>query len=150
MYKYAILLFILFSCSANWHLNKAVKKGAELKTITETKHDTTWISEHHYTIDTSKYEHTIVEYVPQTRWRVRFDNKRFNDSLKWSQRAFKARLAHVEKLYRDSIRVEKKKLSVEKNKNNRLNRFMWWLMVFFVLILIVYIALRIVASKLLK
>lgn len=148
--RFLILITLLSSCSAQYHLNKAVKKGAELKTITETKHDTTWISEHHYTIDTSSYQHTIVKYVPQTRWKVRFDNKRFNDSLKWSQREFKARLAHAQKLYRDSIQVEKKKLSVEKNKNNRLNRFMWWLMVFFVLILIVYIGLRIVASKLLK
>ena len=143
MYKYAILLFILFSCSANWHLNKAVKKGAELKTITETKHDTTWISEHHYTIDTSSYQHTIVKYVPQTRWKTRIETKYLYKTNRDS-------LRHVEKLYRDSIRVEKKKLSVEKNKNNRLNRFMWWLMVFFVLILIVYIGLRIVASKLLK
>ena len=130
---------LLTSCTANYHLNKAVKKGAELKTITETKHDTTWISEHHYTIDTSTYEHTIVKYVPKTRWKTRIEYKTNRDSLR-----------HVEKLYRDSIRVEKKKLSVEKNKNNRLNRFMWWLMVFFVLILIVYIGLRIVASKLLK
>lgn len=138
-----ILLITLYSCSANWHLNKAVKKGAELKTITETKHDTTWISEHHYTIDTSSYQHTIVKYVPQTRWRTRIETKYLYKTNRDS-------LRHVEKLYRDSIRVEKKKLSVEKNKNNRLNRFMWWLMVFFVLILIVYIALRIVASKLLK
>ena len=141
--RFLILIILLSSCSANWHLNKAVKKGAELKTITETKHDTTWISEHHYTIDTSKHEHTIVKYVPQTRWRTRIETKYLYKTNRDS-------LRHVEKLYRDSIRVEKKKLSVEKNKNNRLNRFMYALMVFFVLILIVYIALRIVASKLLK
>ena len=134
-----ILLITLYSCSANWHLNKAVKKGAKLKEIEVVKHDTTFFTDHYYQVDTVFNKELIVEYVPQTRWRTRIEYKTNRDSLR-----------HVEKLYRDSIRVEKKKLSVEKNKNNRLNRFMWWLMVFFVLILIVYIALRIVASKLLK
>lgn len=143
MIKYAILFFILFSCSANYHLNKAVKKGAKLERIETIKHDTTWISEHHYTIDTSKYEHTIVKYVPETRWRTRIE-------YKYKYKTNRDSLKHVEKLYRDSIRIEKKKLYVEKNKNNRLNRFMWWLMVFFILILITYIGIRIVASKLLK
>lgn len=147
MYKYAILLFILFSCSANYHLNKAVKKGAELEqisvpvylydTIVDTVENKIFIRTR--IKDTIYDTKTLVKYVPKTRWKTRIEYKTNRDSLR-----------HVEKLYRDSIRVEKKKLSVEKNKNNRLNRFVWWLMVFFVLILIVYIGLRIVASKLLK
>jgi len=145
--RFLIIILLLSSCSANYHLNKAVKKGAELETITveayiyDTIIDTV---ENKIFIrtrikDTIYDTKTLVKYVPKTRWKTRIEYKTNRDSLR-----------HVEKLYRDSIRVEKKKLSVEKNKNNRLNRFMWWLMVFFVLILIVYIALRIVASKLLK
>jgi len=147
MFKYAILFFILFSCSANYHLNKAVKKGAELEqisvpvylydTIIDTVENKIYIRTR--IKDTLYQTKTLVKYVPKTRWKTRIEYKTNRDSLR-----------HVERLYRDSIRVEKKKLSVEKNKNNRLNRFMWWLMVLFVFILIVYIALRIVASKLLK
>jgi hypothetical protein len=145
--RFLILIILLSSCSANWHLNKAVKKGAELEqisvpvylydTIVDTVENKIFIRTR---IKDTIYEtKTLVKYVPKTKWKTRIEYKTNRDSLR-----------HVEKLYRDSIRVEKKKLSVEKNKNNRLNRFMWWLMVFFVLILIVYIALRIVASKLLK
>jgi hypothetical protein len=128
-------------------LNKAVKKGAELEqisvpiylydTIIDTVENKIYIRTR--IKDTIYDTKTLVKYVPKTRWKTRIEYKTNRDSLR-----------HVEKLYRDSIRVEKKKLSVEKNKNNRLNRFMWWLMVFFVLILIVYIGIRIVASKLLK
>jgi len=141
------LLITLYSCSANWHLNKAVKKGAELEqisvpvylydTIIDTVENKIYIRTR--IKDTIYQTKTLVKYVPKTRWKTRIEYKTNRDSLR-----------HVEKLYRDSIRVEKKKLSVEKNKNNRLNRFMWWIMVLFVFILIVYIALRIVASKLLK
>jgi len=145
--RFLILIILLSSCSANWHLNKAVKKGAELEqvsvpvylydTIVDTVENKIYIRTR--IKDTLYQTKTLVKYVPKTRWKTRIEYKTNRDSLR-----------HVEKLYRDSIRVEKKKLSVEKNKNNRLNRFMWWLMMLFVFILIVYIALRIVASKLLK
>ena len=138
-----IIILFLSSCSANWHLNKAVKKGAKLKTIETIKHDTTYFTDHYYQVDTVFNKETLVEYVPQTKWKTRIEYKYLyklnRDSLK-----------HVQKLYRDSIQVEKKKLSNERNKNNRLNRFMWWLMVFFIIILLLYIVGRIVASKLLK
>ena len=121
--RYIFILFItLYSCSANWHLNKAVKKGAKLKEIEVVKHDTTFFTDHYYQVDTVFNKELIVEYVPQTRWKTRIETKYLYKTNRDS-------LRHVEKLYRDSIRVEKKKLSVEKNKNNRLNRFMWWLMI---------------------
>ena len=149
--RFLILIFLLSSCSAQYHLNKAVKKGAELEQVTvpiylyDTIIDTV---ENKIFIrtrikDTIYKQKNIVEYVPKTRWRTRIEYKylyRFNrDSLR-----------HVQKLYRDSIQVEKKKLSNERNKNNRLNRFFNSLMAFFILILILYIGARIVASKLLK
>ena len=145
--RFLIIIFLLSSCSANYHLNKAVKKGAELETIDVYLYDTiTDTVENKIFIRTKvtdTIQKTLVKYVPKTRWKTRIEYKYLyklnRDSLK-----------HVQKLYRDSIQVEKKKLSNERNKNNRLNRFMWWLMVFFILILILYIGARIVASKLLK
>lgn len=155
MYKYAILLFVLFSCSANYHLSKAVKKGAELEqisvpvylydTITDTVENKIFIRTR--IKDTIYVDKTLVKYVPETKWKTRieykYDYKRFKDSLKYYNRQ-----------YRDSLNAAVKTTKIEnrtkRKKDNRLNRFIWWLMLFFVLILIVYIALRIVASKLLK
>ena len=143
MFRITILSFILFSCSANYHLNKAVKKGAKLKTIEVVKHDTTYFTDHYYQVDTVFNKEMLVEYVPQTRWKTRIE-------YKYLYKTNRDSLRHVQKLYRDSIQVEKKKLSNERNKNNRLNRFMRSLMVFFIIILLLYIVVRIVASKLLK
>ena len=149
--RFLIIILLLSSCSANYHLNKAVKKGAELETITieayiyDTIIDTVENKIYIRTRikDTIYKQKNVIKYVPRTRWRTRIEYKYLyklnRDSLK-----------HVQKLYRDSIQVEKKKLSVERNKNNRLNRFMWWFMVFFIIILLLYIGARIVAAKLFK
>jgi len=149
-----ILLLFLSSCSSQWHLKRAIEKGAELQTVTQIKHDTTWISEHHYTIDTSTYEHTIVKYVPKTKTELRFDYKRFRDSLKGSQKRFKDSLRHYRAIYSDSLRNALKTSKIEnrteRKKDNRINRILWWFMIFFIFILFLYIVGRIVASKLLK
>ena len=147
MFKYTILFFILFSCSANYHLNKAVKKGAKLKTIEVVKHDTTYFSDHYYQVDTVFNNEVLVEYVPKTRWQTRieykFDNKRFRDSLRWHYRATRDTLNHLEYLYKQEQKT------VRKNEN-KWNRFFNNFMAFFIIILILYIVGRIVASKLLK
>lgn len=147
MIRIAILSLILFSCSANYHLNKAVKKGAKLEVIKEVHRDTTWITDHYYRIDTTHNERIIVNYVPETRWKTRieyrYDYKRFKDSLKHYQRVYKDSLNNALKTSKIENRTERK-------KDNRLNRFLFWLMAFFVFILLLYIVGRIVVSKLLK
>ena len=145
--RFLIIIFLLSSCSAQYHLKKAVKKGAKLKTIEVVKHDTTYFSEHFYQVDTVFNKQTIVEYVPKTRFQTRieyrFDSKRFKDSLKWHFKATRDTLNHLEYLYKQEQKT------VRKNEN-KFNRFFNSLMVFFILILILYIGARIVASKLLK
>ena len=143
MIRIAILSLFLFSCSSQWHLNRAVKKGAELKT--EVKHDTTFISESHYTIDTSTY--TVVKYVPETRWKTRieerFDHKRFKDSLRYHYKATRDTLNYLEY----QLKLEKRN---ERKKDNRVNRIIWWFMIFFVILLIIYILGKTLAEKLFK
>jgi len=142
-----IIIFLLSSCSANYHLNKAVKKGAKLSTIEVVKYDTTYFSDHYHRIDTVFNKQTIVEYVPKTRWQTRieyrFDNKRFRDSLKWHFKATRDTLNHLEYLYKQEQKTVRR-------KENKWNRFFNSLMVFFIIILLLYIVGRIVASKLLK
>lgn len=153
--RFLIIILLLYSCSANYHLNKAVKKGAELEQISvpvylyDTIIDTVENKVIIRTLlkDTIYIDKTLVKYVPKTRYETRieykYDYKRFKDSLR-----------HYRRIYSDSLqnalKTSKIENRTERKKDNRLNRFLWWLMIFFILILFVYIGLRIVASKLLK
>lgn len=131
---YLILLgVILNSCSAAWHLQKAEKKGADLgqevvyKYITE--HDT--VTNEIKVIDSIPYTVTKIEYVPKTRYEIRFDHKRFKDSLDFLRRS-----------YKDSVKLQIKEVRIESNADikktkieNRCSPFlrfigrMWWIFV---------------------
>lgn len=119
-----IIIVLMTSCSAQYHLNKAVKKGAELETIVKTEHDTTWTTDHYYQIDTIHNEHTIVKYVPETRWKTRieyrYDYKRFKDSLKYYRRMYSDSL-------KASVKTTKIENRTERKKNNRPVRSLWLL-----------------------
>ena len=97
-----ILILLLASCSANWHLNKAIKKGYHLPvydTIKISKLDSfpviikdsivweKYITQKDTVIQIQK------EYIPKTRIIERFDLKRFKDSLN-----------HIRSIYSDSLR----------------------------------------------
>lgn len=136
-----VFIFLLSSCSANWHLNKAVKKGAELEkvvvpvyvydTIIDTVDNKIYIRTR--IKDTIYDTKTIVKYVPKTRVQYKYDHKRFKDSIKYYNRK-----------YRDSLdaalattRIENRTI---RKKDNRVNRFLWWFMIVFVIIVILAIA----------
>ena len=138
-----VFIFLLSSCSANWHLNKAVKKGAELEkvvvpvyvydTIIDTVDNKIYIRTR--IKDTIYDTKTIVKYVPKTRIQYKYDHKKFKDSIKYYNRK-----------YRDSLdaalattRIENRTI---RKKDNRVNRFLWWFMIVFVIIVIVAIALN--------
>lgn len=136
-----VFIFLLSSCSANWHLNKAVKKGAELEkvvvpvylydTIIDTVDNKIYIRTR--IKDTIYDTKTIVKYVPKTRVQYKYDHKKFKDSIKYYNRK-----------YRDSLdaalattRIENRTI---RKKDNRVNRFLWWFMIVFVIIVILAIA----------
>lgn len=136
-----VLILLLSSCSANWHLNKAVKKGAELEkvvvpvylydTIIDTVENKIYIRTR--IKDTIYDTKTIVKYVPKTRIEYKYDHKKFKDSIKYYNRK-----------YRDSLdaalattRIENRTI---RKKDNRVNRFLWWFMIVFVIIVILAIA----------
>jgi hypothetical protein len=136
-----VFIFLLSSCSANWHLNKAVKKGAELEkvvvpvylydTIIDTVENKIYIRTR--IKDTIYDTKTIVKYVPKTRVQYKYDHKKFKDSIKYYNRK-----------YRDSLdaalattRIENRTI---RKKDNRVNRFLWWFMIVFVIIVILAIA----------
>jgi hypothetical protein len=87
-----ISLFVLGSCSAEWHLNKAMKKGFKCNEVYDTiqivsvdsfpviKNDTIFWERFITKKDTIiKYK---TEYVPKTRWQTRIENKFRIDTIK--------------------------------------------------------------------
>lgn len=113
-------LFNLYSCTPTYHLNKFHKKGGKI----ECKGDTTFVE----TVVKGKDGKDsliyvpVTEYVPQieykTRWQTRFDNKRFNDSLKY-----------VRKMYKDSARtiVKTEKIKGKTEVKIQRTKSRWWL-----------------------
>lgn len=118
-----IFALCLTSCSVNYHLNKAIKKGYRCDTVSDTiritkvdsflvvKHDTTyWVK-----VVTSK--DTIIQYktsyIPKTRYETRFDYKRFNDSLQSIRLMYKYSLRHALKSAKNDLKREQ---VVQRNK----------------------------------
>jgi hypothetical protein len=95
-----IALHLLLSCGAERLHQKAVDKGyvhtIHVDTFKVATVDTMWFEGKPYPVITYKDSivHTLdTKYIP--KWKVRFDNKRFNDSLK-----------HIRKVYTDSLKAE--------------------------------------------
>jgi hypothetical protein len=93
-----ISLHLLFSCSVNYHLKKAIKKGYRCDEISDTIQITSVDSIPYIVNDSIVWEKIITQkdtiilhktsYVPKTRFIVRMDNKRFKDSLKYIQKVY--------------------------------------------------------------
>lgn len=124
-----ILIIMLSSCSMNHHLTKAVKKGYKVETVTKEVRltDTLTINGKDSIIE-RLVKVDCPEPVIETKWRVRFDLKRFNDSLE-----------HYRQLYSDSLKASIKTARIDKainkqdEKTNRTvvrqenKRSLWWL-----------------------
>ena len=121
--KYLFLILLVCSCSVNYHLNKAIKKGYRCDTVSDTiritkvdsflvwKHDTTyWVK-----VVTSKDTiiHYKTSYIPKTRYEVRFDYKRFNDSLHSIRLMYKDSLRNALKMAKNDVKRER---VVQRNK----------------------------------
>lgn len=121
-----ILIFLLASCSVNYHLNKAIKKGYRCEEIADTikiksvdsfpviiKDSIVWTK-----FITTK--DTIIQvkkqYVPKTRYIERFDLKRFNDSLKHIRRIYSDSLRYALKTNKTYLKTDLKQQKVKTNK----------------------------------
>jgi len=89
-------LFI-YSCSAKWHYNKAIKKGLEITTKSDTirittidsvpvvKHDTIIYEKFYTSKDTVIYYKDV--YVPKTIREIRIENKLIRDTIRIKENA---------------------------------------------------------------
>jgi len=115
-----IFVLTLFSCSAKYHYNKAIKKGLEVTKTSDTiriatidsipviKHDTI-VYEHFYSSKDTIIEYKTV-YVPQTRLETRIEYKLKRDTL------------------RMITRVEVQRAKAEAKANKKPNY--WWMLIF--------------------
>ena len=111
-----ILSIFVTSCSVNYHLNKAIKKGYRIGESADTIRITSIDSFPVIVRDSIVWEKvitqkdTIIRYsvpqVPKTRFQIRFDNKRFADSLK-----------AVRRMYSDSLKADVKMHRVSAKEN---------------------------------
>jgi len=117
MFRILLLLFVLYGCSAQYHLNKAIKKGYTCEQTGDTIRITTLDSIPVIINDTIVWEKfittkdTIIKYntvyVPKTR-----QEKRIEYKLK------------VKTIYKDRI-VEKAQAKAEGKKNQPKKNFFW-------------------------
>ena len=108
-------LFLLFySCSASYHINKAIKKGAKI----ETRVDTIRVyfkdsiikdgfKEYFY-----NYRDTIVQnntiYVPKTRYQTKTEYKIIKEQIQQDAKTDRVKLKQDAKTERKEIQAEKK------------------------------------------
>jgi len=118
---YIICVLTLFSCSAKYHYNKALKRGLQVTQTSDTiriatidsipviKHDTI-VYEHFYSSKDTIIEYKTV-YVPQTRLETRIEYKLKRDTL------------------RMITRVEVQRAKAEAKTNKKTN---WWGIIIFI------------------
>ena len=103
------IMFAFISCSPQYHLDKFYDKGGKITcdTIYVTKTDTLKVKgadgKDSLIYITTSVPCNCPEATVETRWKTRFDNRRFKDSLKV-----------ISKMYRDSL-----KFAVKENKTNQ-------------------------------
>jgi hypothetical protein len=90
--RYLILFVFLYSCSAEYHLNKAIKKGYKCEETGDTIRITTIDSIPYIVNDTIRWEKIITSkdtvirykkvYVPKTKWQVKTELKFQRDTIR--------------------------------------------------------------------
>jgi hypothetical protein len=130
-----ILALLLSSCmSANKHLEKFYKKGGKIEpiertiTVTDTikgKDGKDSIIEHLVTVNCPE------PLAPITRWRMRFDIRRFNDSIKVMRTMYKDSLRYSVKQSKIDTKRDIKELKLNNKKEIKQQkiekrRFGWW------------------------
>jgi hypothetical protein len=90
--RYLVLFVFLYSCTAEYHLNKAIKKGYKCEETGDTIRITTIDSIPYIVNDTIRWEKiittkdTIIKYnkvyVPKTKWQVKTELRFQRDTIR--------------------------------------------------------------------
>lgn len=98
--KYLILFVFLYSCSAEYHLKKAIKKGYKCEETGDTIRITTIDSIPYIVNDTIMWEKIITSkdtvirykkvYLPKTKWQVKTELKFQRDTIRIKEKTKQA------------------------------------------------------------
>jgi hypothetical protein len=98
--RYLIVFVFLYSCSAEYHLNKAIKKGYKCEETGDTIRINTIDSIPYIVNDTIMWEKIITTkdtvirykkvYVPKTKWQVRTELKFQRDTIRIKEKTKQA------------------------------------------------------------
>ena len=130
--KFIVLILILCSCSPKFHLDKFYKKGGKIEQVTKTVTltDTVTINGKDSVIFRT-VNIDCPEPIIQTRWKVRFDNKRFKDSLNSVRTQYKDSLRYALRTHKNEVKNDYKTVkSNDKTKRTvtrQENKRSWWL-----------------------
>jgi len=123
IYAASVMLwsYLLYGCSASRLHDKAVQKGyihtIHVDTFKVATVDTMWKDGKPYPV--IKYKDSLVvrtEYVYIPKWRYRFDNKRFADSLAQIRAMYADSMKNARKTHKIEVKQTKRK---EKHKTKR-------------------------------
>ena len=123
---------IMVGCSPQFHLNKFYKKGGKIDQVTKTVTltDTVTINGKDSVIFRT-VNIDCPEPIIQTRWKVRFDNKRFKDSLNSVRTQYKDSLRYALRTHKNELKNDYKTVkSNDKTKRTvtrQENKRSWWL-----------------------
>ena len=118
--RYLILSLLIYSCTAQWHYNKAIKKGLEITTKSDTIRITTIDSipvirdsvivyERYFTTKDTIIQYKDV-YVPKTIREIRIENKLIRDTIRIKENA--------------QIKLAKEETKQTKAENNWYQKFL--------------------------
>jgi len=151
-------LHLLLSCGAERLHQKAVNKGymhtIHVDTFKVVTVDTMWVEGKPYPVITYKdsiVPKLVTEYVP--KWKVRFDNRRFNDSLRHIRKVYDDSLKASIKMHDDSldaaVKINKQdnKVKIKTQKKKSPNLFIYGLLTGVILMLLARFAINAVLKK---
>jgi len=133
-----ILICFLCSCSAKWHYKKAIKKGLQITTKTDTIRITTIDSipvirdsvivyEKYFTTKDTIIQYRDV-YIPKTIREIRVENKLIRDTIRIKERA--------------NVQIAKEETKQTKAENNVFSKFFVGLAIGLSIALMLYFANR--------
>ena len=137
--RYLILILLLYSCSAKWHYNKAIKKGLEITTKSDTIRITTIDSipvirdsvivyEKYFTTKDTIIQYRDV-YIPKTIREIRVENKLIRDTIRIKENA--------------NVRIAKEETKQTRAENNVFSKFIIGLVIGFIVAVLIWFAMKI-------
>jgi hypothetical protein len=127
-----IMVGIMSSCSPTFHLEKFYKKGGKIEQVEKTvtiKEVVTIDGKDSIIYRTVNVE--CPEPIIKPRWKTRFDNKRFKDSLNSVRIEYKDSLRYALRTHKNELKTEVKTVKsndkTERTTTRQENKRSWWL-----------------------